>query len=88
MNKYKNISDFYFSESGDFFIDEETKDLLDTRKINYRGLIQKIHTIVASHKGEWNLERTLGASIDDFRGRPNNSKIGAAKDRDWETTIV
>lgn len=68
--------DMYFTESGDFFLDEDTGDLLDTKLINYRALIQKITTIVKSHKGEWNLEQYLGANVDDFKGKPNNAETG------------
>lgn len=76
MNRYKRMTDFYFSHDGDFVLDENTGDLEDTKLHQYRGFIQRVLTQVMSQKGEWNLQKDVGVGIGDFLGKPNTSVVG------------
>lgn len=76
MNKYKRCTDFYFTEDGDIVLDANTGDFEDTAMHQYRGFIQRLNTRIKSQKGEWNLQRDLGAGLTDFRGKPNTAAIG------------
>jgi hypothetical protein len=74
MPKYQRQTDLYFTEDGDFVI--SNNDLEDTKNYQYRGYIQRVHTHIMSHKREWNLQRNIGANLQDFLGKPNTQPTG------------
>lgn len=76
MSRYKRMTDLYFTEDGDFVLDAETGDLEDTKLHQYRGFIQRVVTRVMSQKGEWNLQKDVGAGVGDFLGKPNTAALG------------
>jgi hypothetical protein len=71
------INDLYFSEAGDFFVDDNG-DLRDTKFDAYRGLIQRVDTRILSSRGDWAPEPGVGANLSDFLGKKNNARIGQA----------
>lgn len=76
MFRYKHIRDIYFTEAGDFRLGPDG-DLEETTNYQYRGLIQKVLTKVASQKGEWALHPEMGLGLSDFLGKPNSALLGA-----------
>lgn len=75
MGIYKDTTDLYFTEEGDFFLDRNG-DFEDTKLHQYRGFLQRLLTRIMSDKGNWKHESTLGANISDFLGKPNTRAIG------------
>lgn len=69
-SNYQLINDLYFTEDGDYVL-SASGDLEDTKNHNYRGFIQKILTRVMSTKGEWRLQRNLGANASKVLGKKN-----------------
>lgn len=76
ISRYKNVVDLYFTDDGDFVLDQDSYDFKDTMRDQYRGLIQTVNTRMRSNKGEWNLQREVGANLSDFFGKNNTAEIG------------
>jgi hypothetical protein len=75
------MTDLYFTEDGDFFLDRNTGDLEDTRLHQYRGFIQRVLTRVMSSHGEWAQQPTVGADLTSFLGKRNTAEVGNAIQR-------
>lgn len=69
-SNYDDI-DFDFTWDGDFTLDE-CGDLKDTTYDYLQSLKQEIQTYIKSSIGDWKEEPSVGASLDDFVGEPNN----------------
>lgn len=76
MSRYKAVTDLYFTEDGDYYLDSDSSDLEDTKLHAYRGFIQRIDTYIRSTKREWKQQPTVGANINEFRGRRNSAELG------------
>lgn len=76
MNRYKRMVDLYFTDDGDFVLDENTGDLEDTLLYQYRGFVQRLLTRTMSQKGEWQQQKDVGAGISDFLGKRNTAELG------------
>jgi hypothetical protein len=74
MARLDKIVDFYFTDSGDFCLDTNG-DIKTTKNILYRGLLQRVLTRLQSQKGEWATQRTIGANIGNFLGKPNTRAV-------------
>lgn len=64
-------NDLMVTSRGGFIIGHDG-DLLDTLSDPLRSLFQEIRTRVMSSIGDWSIYPSLGASIEDFIGEPNN----------------
>ncbi len=73
MAKYNKVVDFYFTESGDYFLGDDG-DIADTKNELYRGFIQMVHTVISSTVGDWKLQ-PIGANLTSFLGKPNNPDL-------------
>lgn len=62
--------DLSFSWNGDYGL--EGGDLADTSSDQIQTLLQFIHSIVSSEKGDWELHPTLGTGLSELIGEPNN----------------
>lgn len=71
MALYKGKEDLYWTSEGDFHLDSVRSDLRDTATEQYRNLIQQVLTRVMSSRGDWPLQKNIGASIADFLGHRN-----------------
>lgn len=69
--------DFYFSDDGEFILDEN-KDIMDTSYDYNRSLIQGIQARLKFNKNEWpGASKNVGANISEFQGKPNTAEVGA-----------
>lgn len=75
MSRYTEEHDLYFTLDGDFFVSDETEDLEDTSKHQFRGLIQRVLTRLQSVRGEWATQPEVGANLSDFVGLPNTRAV-------------
>jgi hypothetical protein len=73
-NRFSRDIDLYFTSAGDYFLDPDVNDLLDTRKIKLRCLIQRVMTRIRASKGDWRSQPQIGAQIAGFAGRPNTAE--------------
>jgi len=78
------MDDLYWNSSGDFVLDPVDNDLMDTKKLNYRGAIQRILTRLQSSKGDWKSSPQTGANLKRYVGMPNSAEIG----REIENAIL
>jgi hypothetical protein len=61
--------DLWFTAEGDLAIDVNG-DLKDTSSQYGRSLIQEIRTRLRGRMGDWVLNKSLGANLEDFGGEP------------------
>lgn len=80
MARLDKINDLYYSEAGDFIVSPQG-DLLDTKLTAYRGFLQRIDTRVGSSKGDWDLQRSVGAGLTDFLGKVSSEQLALAVKR-------
>lgn len=78
MPLYKTKVDLWWTQEGDFALDEEREDIASTELDHYRGFTQQVLTRVMSNKGDWALQKLVGASVSDFLGQPNTQATGEA----------
>ncbi len=71
MANYKGKNDLYWNSEGDFALGENG-DFQDTKNFAYRGFVQQVLTRMESNRGDWPLQREVGASLSDFLGRTNS----------------
>ena len=70
-------TDLFWTWDGDFATGDDG-DIKDTSSDALLSLRQEIATIVKSEIGEWEADPTLGATLSDFLGEPNNRANGEA----------
>lgn len=75
MSLYKINTDLYYTEDGDFWLDEDQEDLEDTKNYQLRGFIQDINTVMSSTPGDWR-NNPVGVALTDFMGKPNTRVNG------------
>lgn len=78
MPRLRDMHDLYWDDSGDICLDQDDKDLKDTKKENYRGAIQRVQARIGSSKGDWSGSPQTGANLRRFHGRPNSAETGRA----------
>ena len=82
MGRYRETIDLYFTSEGDFFLDSERGDIEDTKLHLYRGFLQRLITRIGSSRGDWIMQPTVGADINNFAGKPNTRAVAQIlKDR-------
>lgn len=69
-------NDLFFSSEGDYAIDENRKDLLDTSLLKLRNRVQQASTRIQSNKGDWRHQPSVGADLGDFFGASNTQEVG------------
>lgn len=76
MSQNQDKIDLFFTSRGDF--SNKNGDLFSTETDPLRSLFQEARTRVMSSIKDWKLYPTLGASLEDFVGEPNNKVIAEA----------
>lgn len=77
MPRIYDKNDYFFSYDGDYEF-SETGDIMDTRFDMLRSIHQEILDRVRSDKGDWKYNKSIGASLSNFVGMPNNIQIANA----------
>ena len=77
MGRLREMTDFRWSSSGDFVLDSEDQDILDTSRENFQGAIQRLQNRIGSRKGDWQHAPSVGATLHRFVGKPNTPEVGA-----------
>ena len=68
--------DLWFEREGDLVIGDDG-DILDTSAVKGRSLLQEIRTRLDSTRGEWMLNKTIGANLKSYLGEARTaSTIG------------
>lgn len=68
--------DMFWLTHGDFVLDANTGDLKDTRREQYRDLIQRADTRIRSGQSDWRLSDLQTAGLQQFYGKQNTAELG------------
>jgi hypothetical protein len=66
--------DFWFTADYDFETDDNG-DLKDTSFFSGRSLLQEVRSRLRGRRGDWVLNKTLGANLEDFIGEPGTTPV-------------
>jgi len=80
-------NDIFWTWDGDFATGPDG-DLKDTSDDPLLSLRQEIMTVVKSEIGDWELDPSMGATLSDFLGEPNNRENGEAIENRIRTKLV
>jgi len=69
-----NSVDLWFSNEGDFQIDNKG-DIKDTSSSSTRALVQEIRMRLRAIKGDWLLNKDIGANLEFFIGEPGTTTL-------------
>jgi hypothetical protein len=84
--RYQGIVDFVWTDDGDFSVTSDVVpgqptttggDFRDTKKMKYRGWLQRVQTRLESSKLDWQY-LGVGANLDTFKGARNSRATGEA----------
>lgn len=70
-------NDLAWTSRGDIIISHDG-DIMDTNADPLRSLFQEVKTRIKSEIGDWKLSPTVGSSIGDYVGEPNNKLTAEA----------
>lgn len=63
--------DFWFTNDGDLQTDLNG-DIKDTMSTLGRAIVQEIRTRIRADRGDWQLNKSIGANLEGFLGQPNS----------------